>query len=90
MKGVVCYLSGITYGILGVFGFCTFLKVLASKQDAIVTILLNTLFGGTFFVILNICKFYIPLNLLSGSCIVFGGFPGVILLIIVKLVFKII
>lgn len=83
-------MSGITYGILGVFGFCTFLKVLANKQDALVTIMLNTLFGGTFFIILNICDLNIPLNLISGSCVVFGGVPGVILLTIFKLIFKII
>lgn len=76
---------GITYGILGVFSFCTFLRVLVSKQDGLVTILLNVLFGGTLFTILNICGFNMPLDLISGSCIIFGGFPGVILLVIFKL-----
>lgn len=77
------------YTLLGIFGFCKIIKALASKEDLFVTLLLNVLFGGTFFVILNICRIELPLTWMSGTCIAVGGFPGVILLLILKFVFNI-
>ena len=82
-------INGLSYALLGIVGFATVVKALAKKEDLLVTLLLNVLFGGAFFIILNICKVELPLNLISGACIAIAGFPGVILLIILKIVFKI-
>lgn len=81
--------GNLAYILLGLFGFCNIVKALASKDDLFVTVLLNVLFGGTFFIILNIFRIDLPLTWISGSCIAIGGFPGVILLLILKFVFKI-
>ncbi len=82
-------INGLAYALLGIVGFATVVKALAKKEDLLVTLLLNVLFGGAFFIILNLCKVELPLNLISGACIAIAGFPGVILLIILKIVFKI-
>ena len=82
-------LNGLAYALLGIFGFTTIVKALARKEDFLVTILLNVLFGGALFIILNIFKVELPLNLVSGACIAIAGFPGVILLVILKIVFKV-
>ena len=81
--------NGLAYALLGIFGFTTVVRALAKKEDLLVTLLLNVLFGGAFFVILNLCKVDLPLNLVSGTCIAVAGFPGVILLIILKILFKV-
>ena len=81
--------NGLAYSLLGIFGFTTVVRALAKKEDFLVTLLLNVLFGGAFFVILNLCKVDLPLNLVSGACIAVAGFPGVILLIILKILFKV-
>lgn len=81
--------NGLAYALLGIFGFATVVKALAKKEDLLVTLLINVLFGGAFFVILNLCKVELPLNLISGACIAVAGFPGVLLLIVLKIVFKV-
>ena len=89
MKGVIHMFNGLAYALLGIFGFTTIVKALAKKEDFFVTLLINVLFGGAFFVILNLCKVQLPLNLISGACIAVAGIPGVILLIVLKIVFKV-
>ena len=89
MKGVILMFNGLAYALLGIFGFTTVVRAMARKEDVLVTLLLNVLFGGAFFIILNICHMELPLNLVSGACIAIAGFPGVILLIVLKIVFKI-
>ena len=81
--------SGLAYALLGIFGFATVVKALAKKEDLFVMLLLNVLFGGAFFIILNLCKVELPLDLVSGACVAVAGVPGVILLIILKIVFKV-
>ena len=81
--------NGLAYALLGIFGFATIVKALAKKEDLFVTFLLNILFGGTFFIILNICRVDLPLNIISGTFITVAGFPGVIILLILKIVFKV-
>ena len=81
--------SGLAYALLGIFGFATVVKALARKEDLFVTLLLNVLFGGAFFIILNLCKVELPLDWVSGTCVAVAGVPGVILLIILKIVFKV-
>ena len=81
--------SGLAYALLGIFGFATVVKALAKKEDLFVTLLLNVLFGGAFFIILNLCKVELPLDLASGTCVAVAGVPGVILLVILKIVFKV-
>lgn len=80
----------LSYVILAVFGGFSFVRLITdSKSSAFVTIFLNVIFGGTIYIILNICKVAIPFNFISASCITLLGVPGVILLAILKFVFKI-
>ena len=81
--------NGLAYALLGMFGFATIVQALARKEDLFVTVLINVLFGGASLIILNLCKVELPLNLVSGTCVAIAGFPGVILLVILKIVFKI-
>ena len=81
-------MTSMSYIILGIFGGFSILKILADRRFAVVTLLLNILLGGTLYIILNICKVAIPFNVISGSCIALLGVPGVILLVILKFIFK--
>ena len=44
------------------------------------------MFGGALFALLNIMGFSITLNLISGCIIAFLGVPGVVLLVILKII----
>ncbi len=81
-------MSALAYAVIGIIGGFSVLKMLAGKENIMATMLLNIIFGGFLFVLLNICKFEIPFNMLSASCIAVLGFPGVILLIILKIMFR--
>lgn len=81
--------SSLPYVILGVFGGFSVLTLISDRSNAFVTIFLNIIFGGALYIILNLCKITIPFNILTASCISILGFPGVVLLVILKLVFRI-
>ena len=76
-----------SYVLLGVLGLFAVTKIIADKRFAIVTILLNVLFGGALYTILSICNVELPFNAISASCITILGAPGVILLVILRFVF---
>ena len=81
-------MDGLAYTVIGIIGSFSLLKMMAGKESMFATIFLNTLFGGALFAVLNICNFVIPFNVISASCITLLGFPGVILLIILKIMFR--
>ena len=81
-------MDGLAYTVIGIIGSFSLLKMMAGKDGWFATIFLNILFGGALFAMLNICNFIIPFNVISASCITLLGFPGVILLIILKVMFR--
>ncbi len=70
----------------GVGGIALF-KVFNDSRKNICAIVLNILFGGALFVILNILGYTINLNLITGGIITFLGIPGIILIILLKTMF---
>ena len=87
-KGGIEMVTNLACTVIVVIGGFSLLKVMAGKSSLVATIFLNIIFGGFLFVMLNICNFNIPFNFLTGSFITFLGFPGVILLIILKIMFR--
>ena len=81
-------MDGLTYTVIGILGGFSVLKMLAGKEKMYATLFLNIVFGCAMYLMLNICDFTIPFNTLSASCIAVLGFPGVILLIILKIIFR--
>ena len=77
-----------SYILIAIFGIFALVKLLSDRRFMFVTILLNVMLGGTMYIVLNFCKLDLPFNVISASFITLLGIPGVILLIILKLVFK--
>ena len=69
-----------------VFGFIAivviYFMVKSAKNSGL--ILVNTLFGGTLFVALQILNAQIPINIITLGVTALLGVPGVILLLILK------
>ena len=80
-------MDGLAYTVIGIIGSFSLLKLMAGKDGAFATVFLNVVLGGALFAMLNICNFIIPFNIVSATCITLLGFPGVILLIILKIMF---
>ena len=76
-----------SYILLGVIGLFAVTKIIADKKYAIVTLLLNLVFGGALYIILGFFNVELPFNVISASCITILGAPGVVLLVILKFVF---
>lgn len=53
------------------------------------SIVLNIMFGGFLFAILNILGFSITLNFITGTIIALLGVPGIALIVVLKLIFGI-
>lgn len=81
--------SALSYIVLGLFSGLSILKILSDKGSIFVTLLLNIIFGGFLYAFLNILKVDLPFNFLSASCITILGAPGVILLALLKIIFKV-
>lgn len=73
---------------LSVGGVALF-RVLNDSKKNICSIIINLLLGGALFAIINIMGFSINLNLITGSIITFLGVPGVVLIVLLKLLFRI-
>lgn len=67
-------------------GGIALLRILRDSMGNICSVILNIMFGGALFAMLNIMGFSITLNLFSGCIIVFLGVPGVVLLVILKII----
>ena len=76
-----------SYALMAVFGLVALTKIIADRRLAFVTLLLNLMFGGALYVILNICSLDLPFNAISASCITLLGAPGVVLLLILRFIF---
>lgn len=70
-------------------GGVALLRILNESRKNICSIIMNVMLGGALFAIINIMGFSINLNLITGSIITFLGVPGIILIIILKLMFGI-
>ncbi|MBQ9314403.1 MAG: pro-sigmaK processing inhibitor BofA family protein [Clostridia bacterium] len=76
---ISAYVIGIIFAIVLIY------FMLKSAQK-ITFILLNVLFGGALFIILNIFNLQLPVNFLTVLLTCLLGVPGVILIIIMKFV----
>lgn len=81
--------SVLSYTLLGLFGCFSIFKMATNKCNMLVTIMFNVLFGGTLYVVLNLFRVEMPFNYLSASCIAVLGVPGVILLVVLKVIFNV-
>lgn len=70
-------------------GMVALARIINDARKSLCSIILNIMFGGTLFIILNIIGVDITLNLITGSVVTLLGIPGVILLIVLKTIFKI-
>ena len=75
----------ITFSIGGIALF----RTINDARKNICSIIINIMFGGFFFAIINIMGYSINLNFITGSIIMFLGVPGIILIILLKLMFGI-
>lgn len=70
-------------------GGVALLRIFRDSVKSMSSIVLNLLFGGALYAMVNILGFSITLNLISGCIIAFLGVPGVVLLVILKIIFGI-
>lgn len=75
----------VTISIAGI----ALLRILKDSLKNLASVVLNIMFGGTLFALLNIMGFPITLNLITGSIITLLGVPGVALIVILKMIFNI-
>lgn len=74
-----------TYVILGFIGIVIIATMLKSIKK-ISTIIINSLIGGTLFIILNILGLNLPVNIVTILLTALLGIPGVILIVIYMLI----
>lgn len=72
---------------ISVGGFAIF-RILNESRKHLCSIIVNIMLGGFFFALINIIGYTINLNLITGSIIAFLGVPGVVFIIILKVMFK--
>lgn len=70
-------------------GGVALLRIFKDSFKNLSSIILNIMFGGALYAMINILGFPITLNILSGCIIAFLGVPGVVLLVILKIIFGI-
>ena len=70
-------------------GVLTLIRIFRDSVESLSNIVWNLLFGGALYVMVNILGFPITLNLITGGIITFLGVPGVLLLVILKIIFRI-
>ena len=76
--------------IIVLIGAFAIIRTLVDIKKNKITLLLNLIFGGSLFVLLNLMGFQTNLNILTGSLITLYGVPGVALIVVLKLIFKMI
>lgn len=69
--------------------FLALIRILNETRKNICSIIINILLGGIVFIIFNIIGFKITLNFITGGIIALLGLPGTILIVFLKLIFKI-
>lgn len=74
-----------TYVILGFVGSVIIATMLKSIKK-ISTIIVNSLIGGTIFIILNILGLNLPVNIFSIIFVALLGVPGVMLVVVYMLI----
>ena len=68
-------------------GSIALLRIFNDSRKNICSIIMNIMLGGTLFAIINTMGFTINLNFITGSIITFLGVPGIVLIVILKLMF---
>lgn len=68
-------------------GGIALLRIFNDSRKNICSIIMNIMLGGTLFAIINTMGFTINLNFITGSIITFLGVPGIVLIVILKLMF---
>lgn len=71
---------------VGIFLLIVITNLMLKSAKRITLILVNTLFGGALFVILNILGMQLSVNAMTIGMVGLLGIPGVILVIIMKFV----
>lgn len=79
----------IAFAIVFLLAIIALFRIINDSRKNICSIIINTILGGTIFVVLNMMGFSIKFNIITGGIIVFLGIPGTILIVILKLLFGI-
>ena len=79
----------IIYFILSVIITLFILKIIFKVSVKVVNILINSFVGAVVLFILNLLGFNIPINWFTSILVGALGVPGVVILVILELVFKI-
>ena len=77
-------------GIIMLVGAFAMLRGLLDVHKNKTAVLWNLLLGGMAFVLVNLLGFHMNLNLMTGGLVTLYGIPGVALIVVLKLIFKII
>lgn len=77
-----------TYSILGILGGFSLIKSVSAKRNVIYTFFMNSILGGSLYILLNLIGMNIPMNIIVGSCIGILGAPGVALVVALKILFN--
>lgn len=78
----------LTYGILGVLGFFSLISTVSEGKNIFSIIVLNVILGGVMYIAFNCFGINIDLNYITGVCIGALGVPGVLLVVILKMLFS--
>ncbi len=79
------FANSLIYGILGGLGGISLIKSISEKKSVILVILINSILGGILYTLLNLIGMSINLNIITASCIGILGFPGMLLIVLLKL-----
>lgn len=71
------------------FGGFLLIRIFNATRKNLCSIILNIMLGGSLFLILNLMGAELPFNLITGGMIVFLGAPGVIAIILLRILFGI-
>ena len=71
---------------VGIFILIVIVNMILRSAKRMTVILINTLFGGALFIILNILGMKLAVNAITVGIVGFLGVPGVILVIIMKFI----
>ncbi len=79
------FANSLIYGILGGLGGISLIKSISEKKNVILVILINSILGGILYTLLNLIGMSINLNIITASCIGILGVPGMLLIVVLKL-----
>ena len=83
------FANSLIYGILGGLGGISLIKSISEKKSIILVILINSILGGILYTLLNLIGMSINLNIITASCIGILGVPGMLLVVVLKLLLRI-